>query len=67
MDVTRDLRVSGMSCEGCERTVVDAIEELETVEGASADHEVDTVTVEGDTDDEELRAAVEGAGYEVEV
>lgn len=65
--MTRDLRVSGMNCEGCEQTVVDALEELEGVEGASADHEADTVTVEGDADDEELRAAVEGAGYEVEV
>lgn len=63
--MTRTLNVDGMSCGGCERNVVDALKELEEVEGASADHEAGTVTVEGTADDEELRAAVEGAGYEV--
>ncbi|MFC6906416.1 heavy metal-associated domain-containing protein [Halalkalicoccus tibetensis] len=63
--MARTIRVDGMSCEGCESTVVDSLNELSNVEGASADHEAGTVSVEGEADDEELRAAVEGAGYEV--
>lgn len=63
--MARTTQVDGMSCEGCEQNVVDSVEELEGVEGASADHEAGTVTVEGDAGDEEVRAAIEGAGYEV--
>lgn len=63
----RDLRVEGMSCEGCEASVVDALHEVSGVERAEADHETGRVTVEGEaeTEDDELRAAVEEAGYSV--
>lgn len=64
--MTRNLRVSGMSCGGCEASVADALREVSGVESAKADHETGNVTVEGDTDDEELRSAVEEAGYTIE-
>lgn len=58
------LTVEGMSCEHCERAVVEALEAVEGVTGASADHEADVAEVEGAADTEELVAAVADAGYE---
>ncbi|MCH7659450.1 MAG: heavy-metal-associated domain-containing protein [Euryarchaeota archaeon] len=57
--------MSGMSCEGCEQNVVDSLEELGGVNGASADNETGVVRIEGEASDEKLRAAIEEAGYEV--
>ena len=58
------LTVEGMSCEGCEQTVEDALEDVPGVTEATADNEDDAVTVEGDADADDLVAAVEDAGYE---
>jgi copper chaperone len=62
----RDLRVDGMSCGGCEASVVDALRDVDGVESAEADHETGRVSVEGEADEEALRAAVEEAGYALE-
>ncbi len=62
--MTRVLTVEGMSCGHCEASVEEAIESLPGVTSVEADHESDTVTVDGDVDDDELRAAVAEAGYE---
>lgn len=63
----KTLAVSGMSCSGCEDNVTDALEQLDGVSAAEADHERDevTVTLEGDVSDEELADTVSAAGYEV--
>lgn len=61
--MSRNLRVSDMHCEGCETSVVDALRDVDGVEDASADHETGEVAVDGDADDDELRRAVEEAGY----
>ena len=66
MNMTRTLNVEGMSCAGCEQTVVDSLSELDGVEGASADNETGVVAVEGEASDETVRTAIEEAGYEVE-
>lgn len=58
------LSVDGMSCGGCEQTVVEALEGVDGVERAEADHEADTATVEGDADVDALVAAVDDAGYD---
>lgn len=58
------LTVEGMSCDGCEQSVTDALESVSGVEDAEADRESDTATVRGDADVDELVAAVEEAGYE---
>lgn len=60
------LTVSGMACDGCEETVIEALEDVSGVESASADHEAGTATVEGDAEVDTLVAAVEDAGYEAE-
>lgn len=67
--------VTGMSCTGCERTVESALQRVEGVTRAEADHEGDAVEVvvdDGVADedlqgvaDEDLQAAVERAGYDV--
>jgi Copper chaperone len=61
------LTVSGMSCGGCEQNVEDALAALDGVSGVEADHEGDAVALvtEGDVTDDDIRAAVEDAGYEV--
>lgn len=63
-NMSTTLTVEGMSCDGCERSVTDALESVAGVEGAEADRESDTATVRGDADVDELVAAVEEAGYQ---
>lgn len=63
----RTFSVSDMACEGCSETVENALGALGGVSRAEADHENDTVDVVVDDGvaDEELRAAIENAGYDV--
>jgi copper chaperone CopZ len=61
---TITLSVQGMSCEGCEEIVEDALEEVGGVESASADREENVASVEGDADPDDLVEAVDFAGYE---
>nr|WP_226013106.1 heavy metal-associated domain-containing protein [Halomicrobium salinisoli] len=67
MTRTETLDVTGMSCNGCEQNVVNALESTGGVESAEADHEAGTVevVVEEDVDDATLADAVDQAGYEV--
>ncbi|WP_336327999.1 heavy-metal-associated domain-containing protein [Halovenus sp. HT40] len=59
-----ELTVTGMSCDGCEQNVEDAVSELDGVTGVEADHESDNVVIEGSVSDADARAAIEDAGYE---
>ena len=61
------LTVTGMTCTGCENAVVDALTSVDGVTGATADHETETATAEGDADPLDLIAAVQDAGYEADV
>jgi len=63
----RTIPVDGLACDGCERTVESAVETLDGVTRVAADHGTGTVEVvaaEG-LADADLRAAIEGAGYDV--
>lgn len=62
--MTTKLSVEGMSCDGCEANVEAALAEVAGVTAVEADHEEDTVVVEGDADRKRLLAAVDDAGYE---
>lgn len=62
--MSRTITVEGMSCEGCEQTVEEALEEVSGVESATADNEANTVTVEGEADTQMLVDAIDDAGYE---
>jgi copper chaperone len=56
-----------MSCNGCEQNVENVLTTLDGVTRVDADHEGDTVEVVADEDvaDDDLRAAIERAGYDV--
>ncbi|WP_181686273.1 heavy-metal-associated domain-containing protein [Halorhabdus salina] len=62
--MTRTITVTGMSCGHCEQSVVEALEALDGITTATADHEAEEATVEGEADPDALVAAVEDAGYE---
>ncbi|MFW6435715.1 MAG: heavy-metal-associated domain-containing protein [Halovenus sp.] len=62
--MSQTLTVEGMSCEHCEQTVEEALEGIEGVTGATADHEDDSVTVDGSANSDSLVQAVEDAGYD---
>lgn len=57
------ITVEGMTCEGCEQHVVEALRGVEGVADATADREAERATVEGDADVVDLVRAVEDAGY----
>lgn len=62
--MTTTITVHGMSCEGCETAVEDALRSVPGVEDATADRDSCRATVAGDADPDALTAAVEEAGYE---
>jgi copper chaperone len=61
------LSVTGMSCNGCEQNVENALQNIDGVTRVDADHEGDTVevVVEDDVADDDLHTAIERAGYDV--
>ncbi|EMA63281.1 heavy-metal-associated domain-containing protein [Halorubrum kocurii] len=62
--MSRTITVEGMSCEHCEQSVADALEGVDGVESATADHESASATVEGEADPDALVSAVSEAGYD---
>ncbi len=59
------LKVDGMSCGHCVRTVTEAVEALPSVERVQVDLEAGLVTVAGSVQERAIRQAIEEAGYEV--
>ncbi|WP_207589507.1 cation transporter [Halomontanus rarus] len=62
------LEVDGMACDGCEENVRTALEALEGVSSATANHTAGKVRVTHDgtvVDRQTLSGTVEDAGYEV--
>ncbi len=58
--------VLGMSCEHCELSVKEEVEDLAGLEVTAIDHRSGQLTVRGDAiDDASVRAAVAEAGYRV--
>lgn len=62
--MSETITVTGMTCEHCEQTVEEALEDVSGVTAVTADREAETVTVEGDADKQALVDAVDEAGYE---
>lgn len=69
MPERRTVDVTGMSCNGCEQNVEDALEALDGVTRVEADHESDAVEVVADDDvsNDDISNAVRDAGYEAVV
>ncbi|MFJ9518690.1 heavy-metal-associated domain-containing protein [Kitasatospora sp. NPDC101801] len=67
MSSTVTYSVSGMSCGHCEKSVSAEVAGLPGVTEVAADAKAGTVTVSSQTplNDEQLRAAVDEAGYEL--
>ena len=65
MNETKIIRVEGMMCPHCEARVKAALEAIDGVSAAAPDHKSASValTLARPVAEEELRAAVEGAGY----
>ena len=61
-----EINVNGMMCAHCEAHVKEALEKLDGVTTATASHEKNLVTLETSAavSESDLKAAVEGAGYE---
>jgi copper chaperone CopZ len=62
-----EIHVKGMRCGGCEGALSSALTRLDGVEDATADHSAERVTVSFNPtqlDEDDLRRAVEKAGYE---
>ncbi|PCR91848.1 CopZ family metallochaperone [Natrinema ejinorense] len=62
--MSQTITVEGMSCEHCEQTVGDALEDVAGVESVEVDREADRATVEGDVETQTLVSAVDDAGYD---
>ena len=67
MNMQKTLQVEGMMCEHCEATVRRALEAVDGVSSARADHNSGTavVTLTANVDDEVLKQAVEAKDYKV--
>lgn len=63
--MSQTIRINGMSCDGCERTVQEAIQSVPGVDEVEVDHTTGTASVTGDGDSQEIHAAIEAAGYEI--
>lgn len=61
--MTTTLTVEGMSCEHCERSVTEALSDVEGVTEVHVDRDGESATVEGDAEVSALVAAVDDAGY----
>ena len=63
---TMKISVKGMMCAHCEAHVKKALEAVAGVESATASHEENlvTLTLNGDVNEDEIKKAVEDAGYE---
>jgi copper ion binding protein len=63
---TRTYSVPSISCEHCKKAIETEVEKLSDVSSVGVDVAAKTVTVEGEATDEEIRSAIEEAGYDVE-
>lgn len=65
-DKKMEITVKGMMCPHCEAHTKEALEALEGVTLATADHKTETVVIEtnGEVKEADIKAAVEKAGYE---
>lgn len=63
----KTITVGGMTCGGCEQSIVRALSQLSGVRTVEADHVTGAVVLTGDAipDDAAIVGAVEGAGYDV--
>ncbi|MBK1709206.1 MULTISPECIES: heavy-metal-associated domain-containing protein [Marichromatium] len=64
--MSQQLKITGMSCQHCERRVREALVAVAGVESVSIDLAAGRARVEGAVESATLIAAVEAAGYQAE-
>ena len=64
-ETVRQFTVAGMTCEHCVLSVSEEVSEVDGVEGVEIDLPSGRLVVRGDASDDQVRAAVAEAGYEV--
>ncbi|MFQ3319026.1 MAG: copper chaperone [Natronomonas sp.] len=62
--MSQTISVEGMTCEHCEQTVEEALEDVAGVTAANADREAEVAKIEGTAESGALVDAVEDAGYD---
>ena len=64
--MTKTIKVNGMMCHNCENHVKKALEALDNVSSASADHEKNIAVIEttGPVSEDAVRQAIIDEGYE---
>ncbi|AJQ92329.1 heavy-metal-associated domain-containing protein [Gynuella sunshinyii] len=60
-----EMKIEGAGCQNCVDAIEKALNGVAGVAAASFDLAKGIATVEGDADTEQLKAAIEDAGYEV--
>lgn len=65
--MSQTLTVEGMSCGHCEQSVEEALEDIDGITAARADHESASVTIEGSAETAVLVGAVSEAGYDASI
>ncbi|MDQ4131658.1 MAG: cation transporter [Actinomycetota bacterium] len=63
--MARTYSVPGVTCDHCKNAIESELGGVAGVASAQVDVGAKQVTVEGDAGDDEIRAAIEEAGYEV--
>lgn len=63
----KTLSVSGMSCNGCEDNVENALKNLDGVTRVDADHTNDSVEIVAneDVEDDDIHVVIKQAGYDI--
>ena len=57
-------KVNGMKCDGCASSVREALEKADASAKVEIDLDAGEVSIQGELGADDVRAAVEGAGYE---
>ena len=63
--MSRVYSVPGISCGHCKAAIDGELTKLDGISSFAVDIETKTVTVEGTVSDDEVRAAIDEAGYDV--
>lgn len=61
----RTYSVPGISCDHCKAAIEGEVAPLEGVASVEVDVDTKTVAVDGEADDDAIRAAIDDAGYDV--
>lgn len=61
--MTTTITIEDMSCEHCEQTVAEALQDVSGVTDVNVDREAEQASVDGNADVSALVEAVEDAGY----